>query len=78
MKKTFEDNLKEIEAFLASYKRNTLPHFINGATVYSQSGETFKNFGPILLSIPIAIETSSMLASVFSHKAERLFIDDIR
>ena len=47
MKKTFKDNLKEIEAFLASYKRNTLPHFINGATVYSQSGETFKNSSPI-------------------------------
>jgi hypothetical protein len=36
MKKTFEDNLKEIEAFLASYKRNTLPHFINGARILHQ------------------------------------------
>ena len=31
MTKIFKDNLKEVETFLASYKKDTLPHFINGS-----------------------------------------------
>ena len=47
MTKIFKDNLKEVETFLASYKKDTLPHFINGSKVYSESGATFENSSPI-------------------------------
>ena len=40
--------------------------------------DDFKNFEPILESIPIAFETSSTSAPVFSHNSEIAFIDEIR
>ena len=39
--------------------------------------EVFKNFGPILLSVPNALATSSTLAPVASHNAEMELIEDI-
>jgi len=38
----------------------------------------FKNLLPILESVPIAFEISVMFASVFSHKAEILLMDEMR
>ena len=38
-------------------------------------GPAFKNLEPILLSIPIALETSEMSAPVFSHKLENVLIE---
>ena len=40
--------------------------------------DAFKNLGPIRWSIPIALDSSSISAPVFSHKAEKLLIEDIR
>ncbi|MNR26196.1 hypothetical protein D3C85_1433920 [compost metagenome] len=39
--------------------------------------EALRNFGPILLSIPIAFATSFTSAPVFSQSSESAFIDDI-
>ena len=40
--------------------------------------DDFKNLGPILESFPIALATSSTLASVFSHSADIELIEEIR
>ena len=39
--------------------------------------DVFKKSDPILLSIPIAFDNSSISAPVFSHNADKLFIEDI-
>ncbi len=39
--------------------------------------EAFRNFGPILLSIPIALATSFTSAPVFSQSSDIALIEDI-
>ena len=40
-------------------------------------GDDFRKCFPILVSIPIAVATSSISAPVFSHNADREFIEEI-
>jgi 5-carboxymethyl-2-hydroxymuconic-semialdehyde dehydrogenase len=44
---TYDDNLAAAQEHLARFAADPLPHLIGGATVASQSGETFENTSPI-------------------------------
>ena len=47
MPSDFETNQRDTEKLLARFRKDTLPHFINGKHDVGRSGKTFENLTPI-------------------------------
>ena len=47
MSSDFETNLQDAEKLLARFRKETLPHFINGKHDGGRSGKTFENLTPV-------------------------------